>query len=137
MIENVYQTLHSQNDSRIFTVKGKKFTLSKAIVNHLKSYNTNSAFRTSEAYDRIFINTLLVLFIIVHTLKNYETEPSAMQLIKGSLEINSQSNSLKCIFLTKNTFTELYELRVRSDEAYLQKLKGYVNDKCKQLAEKY
>lgn len=72
-----------QGGNRIFHRKGKSYTLGKATVNYLRAYNTSSAFSHCEKYDKIFVNVLLVSFVNVKMLKNFELDKHAMDLIKA------------------------------------------------------
>lgn len=77
---------------RVFTIKGKTCTIPKYIVNNLKAFNTSSAFRDSAAYDRSFVNVLLVTLVKVHNLKNSDIEDHVMQFIRGNLYMNARRN---------------------------------------------
>lgn len=77
---------------RVFTIKGKTYIIPKNIVNHLKAYNTNSAFRDSESYDRSFVNVLLVTLVKVQNLKNSDIEDHVIQFVQGNLLMNTRRN---------------------------------------------
>lgn len=61
----------------------------RSTLSHLMSYNMNPVFQKNENYDKIFVNTLLVSFIGVHRLKQYQTEEHEVNLIKGKIRFEN------------------------------------------------
>lgn len=70
----------------VFRIKGRDYKLSKTVANFLKNYNGHPTFRDNEAYDRSLVNTLLVSFINIGKLKNFDLNDPVMNLIRGNLK---------------------------------------------------
>lgn len=92
----------------MFTVKKNSYTLAKYAVNHLKGLNINPVFEGNDVYDQRFINTLLVSFVSVQKLKNFETEDAAIQLIRGNFCLKSMAVFIQNIYLT-NYFIQFFQ----------------------------